>query len=473
MPEPDGNPAVRGDRAYEAAVSDFCVQIGNFGGKCYIWTHLTIPIMAIIDVVQWKGTPDIFAWRYPESNLTTFTQLLVNESQEAVFFHKGKLLQKFGPGKHTLSTENIPLLENLYGIPFGGENPFTAEVWFVNKVTALDIKWGTLKPFIVRDPEFGIMAPVRGFGQFGVRIADAETFLVKLVGTLPQFHKDKLTDYFRGLLLSHATSVIARTIKQEKVSVLDIAGHISELSDALQAEMQQQFSLYGIELVNFYVSQISVPEDDPTIKKLQETLSKRADMNLLGYTYQQDRSYDVLENASKNEGMAGTIMGAGMGIGLGFGAGGAMGGMMQDVAAQVRELQSRCSSCGTAFPQSSRFCPSCGQPAGAFAPGPDKKTVVCDKCGHEIPEGSKFCPSCGDVYNSCPACHADMPEGARICPSCGAEIPVPCTCGARIPAGARFCPSCGKSLRTVCPSCGEVTVSGQAFCVKCGTKIER
>lgn len=242
--------------------------------------------MALIDIVQWSGTPDTFAWRFPESNLTTFTQLIVNQSQEAVLFHKGELIKTFGPGKHTLSTENIPILEKLYGIPFGGKNPFTAEVWFVNKVFSLDIKWGTASPFLIRDPEFGVMIPVRGFGQFGIRIANAETFLVKLVGTLPLFGKEQLTAYFRGLLMSRATSILARTMQDSKISVLDIAAHIALLSEALRSELLGEFEKYGIELINFYISQISIPEEDSSVIKLKETLSKRADMAALGYTYQ-------------------------------------------------------------------------------------------------------------------------------------------------------------------------------------------
>lgn len=374
--------------------------------------------MALIDIVQWSGTPDTFAWRFPESNLTTLTQLIVNQSQEAVLFHKGELLKTFGPGKHTLSTENIPILEKLYGIPFGGKNPFTAEVWFVNKVFSLDIKWGTASPFLIRDPEFGVMIPVRGFGQFGIRIANAETFLVKLVGTLPVFGKEQLTTYFRGLLMSRATSILARTMQNEKISVLDIAAHIALLSEALHGELLGEFEKYGIELINFYISQISIPEEDPSVVKLKETLSKRADMAALGYTYQQERSFNVLENAAQNEGTAGTIMGAGMGLGMGVGIGKATGQMMNEVTGAVRKPECSCPSCGHTISQDAQFCSKCGA----------------------VRERSF------SIKNSCGKCHATMPSGAK------------------------FCPACGAKATTYCAVCGQELVAGQAFCTACGVK---
>ena len=140
--------------------------------------------MAFIDVVEWSpSNNDVYAWRFPESNLSTATQLIVRESQEAVFFSKGQMLGKFGPGKHRLTTENLPLLRRLYGIPFGGTNPFFAEVWFVNKAMPLTIDWRTTT-MRVMDPYYGTMVPLCAAGRYGVKVTDAEKFLVKLIGTM-------------------------------------------------------------------------------------------------------------------------------------------------------------------------------------------------------------------------------------------------------------------------------------------------
>lgn len=431
--------------------------------------------MAFIDVVRWAGTPDVFAWRFPETNLTTFTQLIVHQTQAAVLFSKGAILQEFGPGKHTLSTENIPLLENLYGIPFGGNNPFTAEVWFVNKVSSLDVKWGTQQPFLVRDPEFGVMIPVRGYGQFGVRIDDARQFLTRLVGTLPAFDRERLVEYFRGLLLSRATALIARELTEAKCSVLDVAARIADLSEAIGGALRTEFAEYGIELLNFYLSRISVPEDDPAVVKLRDTLSKRAEMNILGYTYQQERSYDVLQDAAQNEGSGSGLMNAGLGLGMGMGVGQAIKPMMQQVAGQTGQNgqndpngkpPATCASCGAQISDRAQFCPSCGRPVQK------PRVVNCNRCGREIPAGAKFCPACGDAYNPCPACGADLPADAAACPACGAKLPAACPhCGATIAADSRFCPGCGRALQSKCPSCGADAASGQSFCTTCGAKL--
>src|SRR5664279_2303426 len=168
--------------------------------------------MATIDVVQWtvgKGQPSadgIFAYKFPESNLSTLSQLIVNESQEAVLFSKGRLIGKFGPGKHTLNTENLPILRNLYGIPFGGSNPFTAEVWFVNKVQPLNIDWAT-DGMMFFDPDYQTMVPLVARGRYGLKVEDAERFLVKLVGIATRFDARALTEHFTGAMVSKTKSI--------------------------------------------------------------------------------------------------------------------------------------------------------------------------------------------------------------------------------------------------------------------------
>lgn len=425
--------------------------------------------MALIDVVKWDGTPDVFAYKFPEENLTTWTQLIVNESQEALLFHKGKIVQKFGAGKHTLSTENIPLLENLYGIPFGGKNPFTAEVWFVNKVMSLDTKWGTHTPIQLRDPEYKIMIPVRGFGQFGVQIADGESFLVKLVGTLPVFDRDSLTDCFRGMLLTMISSAIAKKVIEDKVCVLEIAAHLQLLSDFLKEELSKAFAEYGIRLVNFFINSITIDEKDSAVARLKDLLARKAEMDILGYTYQQQRSFDVLDNVAHNEGMAAPIMGAGMGLGMGFGVGGAVGNMMSGLGQYLKEEKIACPHCGTQVDKNVRFCSSCGKGVGQTAP---KRTIHCDKCNKEMDINAKFCPSCGDLYNPCPKCGEDNAEDAVVCKACGVAMPSRCPkCDHKIFGDVKFCPDCGVPLQKKCPNCGESIKNGFKFCPVCGTAI--
>lgn len=435
--------------------------------------------MALIDVVQWKGTPNIFAYKFPETNLTTLTQLIVYESQEAYLYHKGKIIQKFEAGKHTLSTENIPLLENLYGIPFGGNNPFTAEVWFVNKSILLDIKWGTQTPINLMDPKFKIMVPVRGFGQFGIQIKDGEKFLVKLVGVLPSFNQITLSEYLRGVLQSKISAIIAQKITAEKICILEIAAHISNISDNVKNSIAGDFAEFGIEIINFFVNSINVPDDDEAVMRLKSLLSKKAEMDILGFSYQEERSYNVLDNASSNEGTVGGLVGAGVGLGMGMSAGGYIGHMMSNmIVPNAGEIKSQdipniaCPECATVITSSTRFCPSCGRSILREKMNFNKK-ITCDKCQKEIPNGAKFCPHCGDTYNPCSKCGFDNPQSAIQCGKCGEIFPIECKkCGKPTYTNMKFCPNCGNSQIKLCRKCKVELQPNTKFCFECGTKNE-
>ncbi|MBT8610170.1 SPFH domain-containing protein [Polynucleobacter paneuropaeus] len=281
--------------------------------------------MAVIDLVKWDGSPNLLAWKFPSEELSTWTQLVVNESQEGFLVRGGVYDGPFGGGRHTLTTENIPLIRNLIGIPFGGKSPFSAEVWFVNKVTNLDIRWGTPDPIQLKDPKYDIMIPVRAFGQYGIAISDSKKFLMKIVGTLPGFDVNTLSDYFKGVFTTKIKTEIANSIIKVGVSVLEIATHLEELSAMLKASLSKEMDEYGIRLVQFNIHSINMPEDDPAVMSLKTALAKKTEMGILGFNYQQERSFDVLQTAAGNEGNAGGVMGAGLGMGMGVGLGGMMG----------------------------------------------------------------------------------------------------------------------------------------------------
>jgi len=292
--------------------------------------------MAIIDFVKWDGSPNLLAWKFPSQELSTWTQLVVNESQEAFLVRGGVYEGPFGPGRHTLSTENIPLLTNLIGLPFGGRSPFTAEVWFVNRVTNLDIRWGTPDPIQLQDPKYGIMVPVRAFGQYGVRIEESKKFLLKLVGTLKGFDTDTMSDYFRGVFVTRIKTNIANAIIRSGQSVLEISTQLEALSLALKESLSVDIAEFGVVLSQFNIHSINVPEDDPAVKTLKAALAKRAEMGIVGFNYQQERSFDVLQAAAGNEGSAGTVIGAGIGLGMGAGIGGAVGQGFGQISNQIQ-----------------------------------------------------------------------------------------------------------------------------------------
>ncbi|KAI7262205.1 hypothetical protein KC345_g9503 [Hortaea werneckii] len=279
--------------------------------------------MAIIEVVKYDGPAGVFAWKYPNQELGTWTQLIVNESQEAILFKGGQALDSFTAGRHTLSTANIPILSSVVNLPFGGKSPFTAEVWFVNKMNSMNVKWGTSAPLQLQDPKYKIMVGVRAFGQFGVRVDDPRKFLLKLVGTLPLFDQETMVNYFRGLLMSNINELISSYLVHKKISILEINAYVVEISKHIQGRLASSFVDNGIELNNFFIDSINIPDDDPATVRLKEALAKKAEMDIIGFTYQQERSFNTMEEAAGNPGNIGAgMMNTGLGLGMGFGLAG-------------------------------------------------------------------------------------------------------------------------------------------------------
>jgi membrane protease subunit (stomatin/prohibitin family) len=295
--------------------------------------------VSVIDLVKWDGSPKLLAWKFPSQQLATWTQLIVNESQEAFVVRGGVYDGPFGAGRHTLSTENLPGLRGLLGLPFGGKSPFTAEVWYVNRLTNLDVKWGTPDAIQLQDPRFQIMVPVRAFGQYGLRIEESKRFLLKLVGTVSSFDIETLNDYFRGVFITRIKTGIANTIIKQGQSVLEVATQLDALSLALKQSLAPEMAEYGVALSQFNIQSINVPDDDPALRTLKAALAKRAEMGIVGFNYQQERSFDVLQTAAGNEGSAGAVMGAGMGLGMGLGLGTPMGQAYGQMASEMRVPQ--------------------------------------------------------------------------------------------------------------------------------------
>ncbi|OOC58289.1 SPFH domain-containing protein [Paenibacillus ihbetae] len=434
--------------------------------------------MAIIDVVKFEGPPDVFAWRYPNQELGTWTQLIVHESQEAILYKGGQALDSFSAGRHTLSTANIPILSNITNLPFGGKSPFTAEVWFINKMRSLDVKWGTSAPIQLQDPKYNIIVSVRAFGQFGVQISDPRKFLGKMVGTLPTFDQSTLVKYYRGVLMSNIKDIISSYIIFKKISVVEISAYMTEISKHIMEAIAPSFDEMGITLLNFFVDSINIPEDDPAALRIKEALAKKAEMDIIGYTYHQERTFDTLEGAAKNPGSPAGAIGSGLGIGIGM-AGPVyetMTRLLRDTEVQTADgpgLKPRaCTECGTLMDEHSRFCSGCGQPAHVQKPDKPARDILCTDCGHVIPRHAKFCLNCGDPYRACPSCGYDYPADAKVCAECGAQLPIPCReCSHLLDPGAKFCPNCGASHKLQCTNCNHEVKPGQKFCMECGHRL--
>jgi membrane protease subunit (stomatin/prohibitin family) len=382
--------------------------------------------MAFIDLVEWNdATNDTFAWKYGQNeknNLSTFTQLIVRESQEAVLFSKGQIIGKFGPGKHTLNTENLPLLRNLFGIPFGGKNPFMAEIWFVNKTAPLTIDWRT-DTMRFRDPEYGEMVPLMAEGRYGLKVDDAERFLVQLVGTLTQFNAGDLTNHFMGPLIAKTKSSVIAFMQTNQVGITTISAQLDNLSNFLKDPLKEFWETYGMLLTGFYITSVDLDVSTEDGKKISAALSDRSAQNIAGYTWQQKQGFGVANNALSKGGEMGMFGAVAMTGMMGGGMGQAM---MQP------------------------------QQTGGIAPGgaaPGRKEVFCAKCAKKYPATSNFCPFCGNKYNPCPRCGSDNPDSSKRCVSCGTEL------------------SPAQTFGNACPRCGQQAAPGLKFCQACGTKL--
>lgn len=292
--------------------------------------------MAIVDVVKYQAEENEFIWKFPSSDLRIGTQVIVNPAQYAFFVKGGKILDEFTNGTYTVKTENIPLLNKMINLPFGGNSPFQAEVWYVNLLTKLDNKWGTASPILLEDPKYGIIIPVRAYGQYGFKISNPRTFLENLTGNLPSFSADRIQEYFKGKIISSLTSLISKKLIEESISILEINIFLEELSAFCQEKISDEFKRFGLEVVNFYFLSINVPLDDPSVVKLKVAKDLVAKVKITGKElYQMDRSFDVLDDAARNEGgVAGNLMGASLGLGIGASVGYQMGNVSNNLNTQ-------------------------------------------------------------------------------------------------------------------------------------------
>ncbi len=274
--------------------------------------------MAILDVIEWADAAarDIVQ-RVPARGSGEFrigSQLVVREHQAAVFFRDGKALDTFGPGRFTLTTANIPFLTELISIPFGGESPFRAEVYFVNARTFTEMKWGTPEPIALRDEDLG-MARLRAFGNYAMQVTDAQLFVNKIVGARGLYQTSEIEDFLRGIIVSRFTDFLG----EAGVSLFDLPRMYDEIGAGTRARASDDFKVLGIDLKAFYVQNVNTTEET------QKAIDERAAMGAIGdmQSYLQFKTARALGEAAAagGEGVAGPAQtGLGLGAGVGLGA---------------------------------------------------------------------------------------------------------------------------------------------------------
>lgn len=392
----------------------------------------------VLDVIEWRPTdPTALVGRVPETgpaDIRFGSQLIVRENQSAVFFRDGQALDVFGPGRHTLETANLPIISGWLSKLTGGGNIFSAEVYFVNRSVQTDMKWGTPNPIDMQDPDLG-WVQIRAFGTMNVAIEDPQLFINTIVGTQGGYNAATLNKMLKSSVSNRLGDLFATNFK----SYATIRRNQDELAAAMKVKVKDDFGKYGIVLRDFFISDISVPEE------IQAAFRQRATLGALGVNYQQKQAADAMRDMANNQGTGGAGMSMGMGLMMpqmmmaNMMNGGMQGGMMQG---------------GMQPPVQSGMMQ---QPVPQ--PVPQVAMIACTQCHNQVPEGTKFCPQCGGKIVP-PA-----PAGTVACPNCGKAVP----------EGTKFCPECGTKIEAPqpanCPECGNAVLPGAKFCNNCGHKM--
>lgn len=387
----------------------------------------------IVDIIQYEGDNTTFIWKHPCEDFNTMTQLIVHESQEAVFFLNGQALDLFGPGRHTLETQNLPFLRRVVNIPTDGQTPFHCEVYFINKTEQMAIKWGTDSKVQYIEPTYKFPISIGASGEMALSVADSRKLLVKLVGTERVLERDRLVTFFRAFLMTRIKTYIAQEMKSSAINIFEIDESLETFSDDLKQRLTGDFEAYGVTLNRFFVTTIVKPDGDPQYEKFKELHFRQyadiAEAQLQqkvgiieqqtqaqkmvieaqalaqkrateGYTYQQERGFEVAQTAAGNEG-AGQLSNLGIGLGMMAGVGGTVGNMVsgavsdafsgvhaQPPAQQNVSQTAFCENCGAQLSPGAAFCEECGAPVP-----PDLSK--CARCGYRFERPGKFCPKCG------------------------------------------------------------------------------
>ncbi|MCU0802385.1 MAG: SPFH domain-containing protein [Rhodobacteraceae bacterium] len=263
-----------------------------------------------IDVISWlDDTRDTMVWRFDRRGqaIKYGAKLTVREGQSAVFIHEGQLADVFGPGLYMLETNNMPIMTTLQHWDHLFDSPFKSEVYFINTTRFTDLKWGTKNPIMTRDPEFGPVR-IRAFGTYSMRVTDPGKFMTEIVGTDGEFTADEITFQLRNVILQE----MSRTLAKSDIPVLDMAANTADLAKTVNDGIAPQIAEYGIELPEFYIENISLPEE------VEKVLDKRTSVAVAG-NLDDFTKFSAAEALDNPDGAAGGALAAGVGAAMGLG----------------------------------------------------------------------------------------------------------------------------------------------------------
>lgn len=450
-------------------------------------------------VIKYEGPNNVLVWKHPIEDFNMGSQLIVHETQDAIFFRDGQALDCFGAGRYTLATQQLPLLQNLYKLPFDSKTAFHSEVYFINKVTQTGIKWGTDTKVRMFDPASGLSVELGAYGEFNLAVINSRKLLLKLVGVSSELKNSDIIDNpydikviagkFKALIISKVKSILVKNIKENGINILEIDEHLDELSNSMKIEINKTLENYGMTLPEFYVLKVVTPDDDPNFKRMKEQYAEQyllirdeqikknvavaeqqrrvveaqtdaqeeiiaaqahaeayrlkaqaeaQEMQMKGYTYQDETKRQVSLSAMENlpqSGGAATPSGI-IGDIVGLGVTmGAVGSVVGMTKEAINPVIDSAKNVGMNISNNQDTGWNC-------------------TCGEKNIK-SNFCPVCGKR-------RIDLNSG-WICPKCGKKDIL-----------SLFCPDCGCKRPDVvkgwtCPTCGEIDIKSN-FCPNCGTK---
>lgn len=475
----------------------------------------------LASIIKYEGDNETLVWKHPIEDFNFGSQLIVHESQEAIFFRDGQALDLFGAGRYTLQTQQLPLLEKIYKLPTDTEGTFHSEVYFVNLATQMGVKWGTDSKVRLFDPASGLHIEIGASGEFNIRVTDSRKLLLKVVGMTGGLGQEQLLGigngkgFFRSMVMTQVKSYLAQTIKENAINILEIDEHLMALSGALRERINAALDEYGLTMPEFYVSRIVTPDDDPNFRRMKEQYAEQyllvrqenirkaeaeaaadrkaveaqtaARMKIIGaqgeaealkiqkqaeaeaYRMQAEaeaaemrmKGYTYQQETSRQVGLEA------MKNGLGGGANAA--GALGDLAGLGVSLGAMSSVIGMtkdALIPMTQDAAQMGTAVGAAVTG----GWDCPACGHKNIT-TNFCPDCGGKKPEsktgwdCVQCGTKNIQ-SKFCPNCGAKKPEG--------SNGWICPECGTKdiLSKFCPNCGARKPEEKHgwICPECGTK---